>query len=77
MYIGLAALGAFILYLIVKSIIENIKLALIHYIVYSGTHIVMILICLLFGVLIYLQIVWRKKPNEKKTYSVSYLFDLN
>lgn len=25
MYIGLAALGAFILYLIVKSIIENIK----------------------------------------------------
>lgn len=54
MYIGLAALGDFILYLIVKSIIENIKLALIHYIVYSGTHIVMILICLLFGVLIYL-----------------------
>ena len=50
MYIGLAALGAFILYLIVKFIIENIKLALI----YSGTHIVMILICLLFGVLIYL-----------------------
>ncbi len=33
MYIGLAALGAFILHLIVKSIIENIKLALIHYIV--------------------------------------------
>ena len=30
---SLAALGAFILYLIVKSIIENIKLALIHYIV--------------------------------------------
>ena len=27
MYIGLAALGAFVLYLIVKSIIENIKLA--------------------------------------------------
>lgn len=33
---------------------------------YSGIHIVMILICLLFGVLIYLQIVWRKKPNEKR-----------
>ena len=33
MYIGLAALGAFILYQIVKSIIENIKLALIHYII--------------------------------------------
>ena len=43
MYIGLAALGAFILYLIVKSIIENIKLALIQYIYSSGTHIVMIL----------------------------------